>query len=106
MNHATFGAPDLTTFARLDELGLEVTGQLISDEETVLACRVVETDDWCHRCGCQGIPRDTVVRRLAHEPCGWRPTILHVSVRLYRCPECAHVWRQDMSQAADLRVKL
>ena len=65
MNHATFGAPDLTTFARLDELGLEVTGQLISAEEAVLACRVVETDEWCHRCGCQGIPRDTVVRRLA-----------------------------------------
>lgn len=47
---------------------------------------------WCRRCGCQGVARDTVVRRLAHEPCGWRPTILHVSVRRYRCPECAHVW--------------
>ena len=61
---------------------------------------------WCRRCGCQGISRDTVVRRLAHEPRGWRPTILHVSVRRYRCPECAHVWRQDMSQAADPRAKL
>ena len=39
-------------------------------------------------------------------PCGWRPTIVHVSVRRYRCPECAHVWRQDMSQAAEPRVKL
>ena len=39
-------------------------------------------------------------------PCGWRPTIVHVSVRRYRCPECAHVWRQDMSQAADPRAKL
>ena len=27
-------------------------------------------------------------------------------VRRYRCPECAHVWRQDMSQAADPRAKL
>ena len=50
--------------------------------------------------------RDTVIRRLAHEPYGWRPTILHVSVRRYRCQECAHVWRQDMSQAADPRAKL
>ena len=50
--------------------------------------------------------RDTVVRRLAHEPCGWRPTIVHVSVRRYRCQTCAHVWRQDMSQAADPRAKL
>ena len=54
----------------------------------------------------QGISRDTVIRLLAHEPYGWRPTILHVSVRRYRCPECAHVWRQDMSQAADPRAKL
>lgn len=61
---------------------------------------------WCRRCGCQGISRDTVVRRLAHEPRGWRPTILHVSVRRYRCETCAHVWRQDMSQAADPRAKL
>ena len=36
----------------------------------------------------------------------WRPTILHVSVRRYRCQTCAHVWRQDMSQAADPRAKL
>lgn len=106
MNHATFGAPDLTTFARLDELGLEVTGQLISDEETVLACRVVETDDWCHRCGCQGIPRDTVVRRLAHTPWGHRPTILQIRVRRYRCTGCGHVWRQNTDQAAEARAKL
>ena len=72
----------------------------------VLACRIVGEDRWCRRCGCQGEARDTVVRRLAHEPCGWRPTILHVSVRRYRCKTCAHVWRQDMSQAADPRAKL
>ena len=47
-----------------------------------------------------------MIRRLAHEPYGWRPTILRVSVRRYRCPECAHVWRQDMSAAADPRAKL
>ena len=47
-----------------------------------------------------------MVRRLAHVPCGWCPTILHVSVRRYRCSQCAHVWRQDMSQAADPRAKL
>ena len=54
----------------------------------------------------QGQARDTVIRRFAHEPYGWRPTILHVSVRRYRCSQCAHVWRQDMRQAADLRAKL
>ena len=106
MPNTTFDRPDLSAFTRLDGLGLEVTGQRIEADHAVLACRITGEDRWCRRCGCQGISRDTVVRRLAHEPCGWRPTIVHVSVRRYRCPECAHVWRQDMSQAADPRVKL
>jgi len=49
---ATFTRPDLTTFTRLDGLGLEVTGQLLEPDRAVLACRVVEPDDWCRRCGC------------------------------------------------------
>ena len=106
MANTTFDRPDLSAFTRLYDLGLEVTGQRIEADHAVLACRITGEDRWCRRCGCQGISRDTVVRRLAHEPCGWRPTILHVSVRRYRCPECAHVWRQDMSQAADPRAKL
>ena len=84
---------DLSAGARLDGLGLEVTGQRIWPDHAVLACRITGEDRWCRRCGCQGMSRDTVVRRLAHEPCGWRPTVLHVSVRRYRCPQCAHVWR-------------
>ena len=106
MANTIFDRPDLSVFTRLDDLGLEVTGQRVEADHAVLACRITGEDRWCRRCGCQGICRDTVVRRLAHEPCGWRPTILHVSVRRYRCPECAHVWRQDMSQAADPRAKL
>ena len=106
MLHATFTRPDLTTFTRLDELGLEVVGQQVEARRAVLACRVVAPDDWCHRCGCQGVPRDTVVRRLAHEPFGWRPTTLLVTVRRYRCSGCGHVWRQDTSQAAEPRSKL
>jgi hypothetical protein len=70
---ATFVRPDLTTFARLDELGLEVTGQRLEPDRAMLACRVIEPDAWCRRCGCQGTPRDTVTRPLAHEPLGWRP---------------------------------
>ncbi|WP_052460035.1 ISL3 family transposase [Tessaracoccus massiliensis] len=106
MPHATFTRPNLTTVTRLDELGLEVVGQQIEPKRAVLACRVVEPDQWCRRCGCEGTPRGTVVRRLAHEPFGWRPTILLVTVRRYRCGECGHVWRQDMSRAAEPRVKL
>jgi transposase len=106
MSDATFACPDLTTFARLDELGLEVTGQRLEPGRAVLACRVVEPDEWCRRCGCLGSPRDTVVRRLAHEPFGWRPTLLLVTVRRYRCADCGHVWRQDTSKAAAPRAKL
>ena len=106
MSDVTFACPDLTTFCRLDELGLEATGQRLEADRAVLACRVMEADEWCHRCGCPGAPRDTVVRRLAHEPLGWRPTLLEVTVRRYRCQECDHVWRQDTSQAAEPRSKL
>jgi len=103
---ATFACPDLTMFCRLDELGLEVVGQRLEPERAVLACRVVESDEWCRRCGSQGAARDTVTRRLAHEPLGWRPTTLLVTVRRYRCIDCGHVWRQDTSRAAEPRARL
>ena len=103
---ATFATPDLTTFCRLDELGLEVLGQRLEPDRAVLACRVVEPDRWCRRCGCEGSPRDSVTRRLAHEPLGWRPTTLLLTVRRYRCDDCGHVWRQDTGRAAEPRSKL
>jgi transposase len=106
---ATFACPDLTTFTRLDELGLEVIGQRLEPDCAVLACRVVDPDDsagWCRRCGCKGVPRDSAARRLAHEPFGRRPTTLLVTVRRYRCTGCGHVWRQDTSRAAEPRAKL
>ena len=106
MSDLTFARPDLTTFCRLDGLGLVVTGQRLEPERAVLACKVVEPDDWCHRCGCQGKSRDTVTRPLAHEPFGWRPTTLLLTVRRYRCPGCGHVWRQDTSAAAEPKAKL
>lgn len=101
-----FGRPDLTAFARLDGLGLSVIGQRLEPDRAVLACRVVEPDQWCRRCGSEGAARDTVIRRLAHEPLGWRPTVLEVVVRRYRCADCGHVWRQDTSAAAEPRAKL
>ena len=110
MPDATFACPDLTTFCRLDELGLEVVGQHLERDRAVLACRVVDADPdvdrWCRRCGSEGTARDTVTRRLAHEPLGWRPTTLLIGVRRYRCTGCGHVWRQDTSRAAEPRAKL
>ena len=94
LSDATFACPDLSKFCRLDELGLTVTGQRLKPDRAVLACRVVEPDQWCRRCGCEGVPRDTGTRELAHEPLGWRPTTLVVTVRRYRCAAARLVsWR-------------
>ena len=106
MSNTTFDRPDLSAFTGLDGLGLEVMGQSVGGDRTVLACKVVGEDRWCRQCGGEGVVRDTVIRRLAHVPYGWHPTMLHVSVRRYRCQTCAHVWRQNMSAAADPRAKL
>ena len=106
MHDATFAAPDLTTFCRLEGLGLEVTGQRVEPDRAVLACRVVDDDRWCRRCGCEGVVHDVVTRRLAHEPFGWRPTTLLITVRRYRCTGCSRVWRQDTTAAAEPRAKI
>ncbi|TJY63659.1 ISL3 family transposase [Arthrobacter sp. CAU 1506] len=106
MSNATFDAPDLTKFCRLDDLGLDVIGQRLEPDRALLICRVADPDQWCRGCGCQGIARDTVIRSLAHEPFGWRPTTLLVRLRRYRCAGCGHVWRQDTSKAAAPRAKI
>lgn len=106
MPNATFDAPCLTTFCRLDELGLEAIGQRLEPDRAVLFCRVVQADEWCRDCGCQGVPRDTVTRRLAHAPFGHRPTTLLVRVRRYRCTGCGRIWRQDTTRAAEPRSKI
>ena len=106
MPQPTFAAPDLTTFCRLDELGLEAVGQRIETERAIVECRVVEQDPWCRKCGAEGVVRDTVIRRLAHDPFGHRATVLLVRVRRYRCDHCRRTWRQDMTPAAAPRSKL
>ncbi|SDO72165.1 Transposase [Nakamurella panacisegetis] len=106
MADSTFATPDLTTFARLDTLGLQVTGQFLEPDRAVLACRAVKGDELCRACGEPGRPRDSTTRRLAHEPFGWRPTILLVTVRRFRCDGCGLVWRQDTSAAAEPRARL
>lgn len=47
-----------------------------------------------------------MIRRLAHEPFGHRPTTLLVRVRRYRCDPCGRTWRQDTGTAAPLRAKI
>ena len=106
MSNATFDRPDLRAFTGLGDLRLEVIGQRVGGDRSVLACNVVGEDRRCQQCGGEGVVRDTVVRRLAHLPYGWRPTIVHMSVRRYCCQACAYVWRHNMSAATDPRGKL
>lgn len=103
MPHPTFTTPCLTTFCRLDELGLEATGQHLEPDRALLECRVLDPDQWCRHCGCEGTPRDTVIR---NEPFGHRPTTLLIRVRRYKCSGCSRVWRQDTSAAAPVRAKI
>ncbi|SMX95377.1 ISL3 family transposase, partial [Brevibacterium aurantiacum] len=106
MAKPTFSTPDLTTFCRLDTLDLACIGQHITGHKAILECRPNTADDWCRRCGGHGIIRDTVVRQLAHEPFGHRPTTLHIRLRRYKCVECGRVWRQDTTAAAPPRAKI
>lgn len=106
MSNATFSPADLTTFCRLDELGLSATGQLVEHDRAIIECRVTDPDPWCRRCGAEGALRDTVTRRVAHEPFGHRPTVLLMRVRRYRCDWCRKVWREDTSQAVSPRGKI
>ena len=58
--------PDLDRFARLDSLGLSVSGQQIFPDHAVLFCEVTVGDDRCPGCGGQGRRHDTVLRRFTH----------------------------------------
>lgn len=106
MPHVTFDAPDLSTFCNLDVLGLTVTGQHVDARRATLECRVVDPHDQCRRCGGRGRPLGTIVRRLAHEPFGGRPTTLLVRVRRYRCDDCSRFWLQSTQAAAPPRAKV
>ena len=106
LDATAFTRPSLNSFCRLDELGLVVVGQRLEPKRAVLACRVADDDRWCRRCGSEGSARDSVTRQLAHEPFGWRPTTLLLTVRRYRCAGCGHVWRQDTTKAAEPRARL
>ena len=84
-----------------------MVGQRLEPDRAVLACRVVEPDELVPPLRLSGrAARHRGHARLAHEPLGWRPTTLLVTVRRYRCTGCGHVWRQDTSRAAEPRAKL
>lgn len=91
---------------RLDELGPEAVGQRLKLVRVVVVCRVVKPDWWCRRCRGEGAPGDAVVRRLAHEPLGWCPTTMEVTVRRYRRTRCRHMWSPVTPKATGPRARV
>lgn len=69
MSHPTFATPDLTTFCRLDELGLEAVGQYLDAKRAVLECRVIAPDAWCRSCGAEGAPLSADSPRPTRDQC-------------------------------------
>ncbi|WP_300593414.1 ISL3 family transposase [Microbacterium sp.] len=104
MRNAT--PPCLDSFCRLDRLGLTVRDQIVHPDHSVLVCTPTTPAGPCPACAGPGSRHDTVVRKLAHVPFGWKPTILQVIVPRYRCRPCGRVWRHDVCAAAPTRGKL
>lgn len=104
MRNAT--PPCLDTFCRLDRLGLSVTAQRVEPDHTVLRCRPTTPPSPCPGCAGPGVRHDAVLRRLAHVPFGWKPTILEVVVPRYRCWPCRRIWRHSITAAAPSKGKL
>jgi transposase len=99
-------AANLDRFARLDSLGLTVTGQQIFPDHAVLFCQVTVPDDRCPGCGQSGSRHDTVRRRFTHLPLGHRPTWLQVATPRYECQRCGKVWRHRLRSVARRRSRL
>lgn len=73
---ATYCAPDLITFCGLQDLGPTATGQHLTATRAVTECRVVDDDNFCHRCGAQGTAHDKrsagcLMRRSGGGPPPW-----------------------------------
>ena len=98
--------PDLTVFARLDVLGLRVTGQQVWPDKAILFCSLTGPDAGCPNCGQPGVVHDHVVRRFTHLPVGRKATWLHVDVPRYRCAGCHRLWRHPLTTVARPRSKL
>ena len=108
MSDATFLPPDLGSFCRLDELGLQVVGQRLEPGRAVLAWRVVEPTSSpggvpLRMPGCAARQRDPAA---GARTAGVAPDDVADHVRRYRCTGCGHVSRQDTSRAAEPRAKL
>ncbi|RMB60240.1 ISL3 family transposase [Tessaracoccus antarcticus] len=104
MRNAT--PPCLDQFCRLDRLGLSVVAQRVEPGYTMLSCVPTTAPTSCPVCGQPGGRHDTVVRRVAHVPFRWKPTILEVLAPRYRCRPCGRIWRHNLQAAAPSRSKL
>jgi len=106
MAKPTFSRPDFDAFCMLRNFGVTIAGQRVTAEHAALQCRMVDQDQFCRRCGAQARVRGSVVRKVTHVPLGWRPTLLHLRLRRYRCDDCALVWQQDTTSVVAPETKL
>ena len=94
-------APDLTTFCRLDELGLVAVGQCLEPDRAVIECRVAEPDPWCRRCGCRGrCPRTRSRAGSRTSRSGIGPRRCWSGSAATSAPAAGVCWRQDTTAAA------
>ena len=102
----TVTAPDLDSFARVDSLGLVITGQQVWPDKSVLICVPREGDGCCPVCGRAGLVVDHVERMFTHLPMGRMATWLRVRLPRYRCGQCRKVWRHRLRATARAGSKL
>lgn len=78
-------ALSLDLFSRLDRLGLTAVDFQVQPDHSVITCVPTTPARNCPDCVGAGRCHDRVVRKIAHMPYGWKPTILKILVPRYRC---------------------
>ena len=98
-----FSEPCLESAFRLDVDEVRITGQALARERDrevlVFETRLVDTQQWCSTCGCQGRSRGSRQRLLTHCPNGSRPVKLLVRLRCFTCVDCGLYWSQQVPQS-------
>lgn len=101
----TFARPDLTTFCRLEELGLGVSGQRLEPD-----WRCWPAGSLSPTSGVVAVAARAAARPRDPAPCAlavrWSPTVLEVTIRRYGCTCCGARVAPGQQPAAEPRAGL